>query len=431
MNRLNSLKTAALCITLIAPAANALQPKEYPDTVMIPERAIVLSGDHTRSGSLMAILYDSSDLHFSEPSAPRFLFLDRQGKVALGIGGYVKGTLQYDFGGSIDDGASFVTYDIPVPQNPAQRNQFYGNANHSTIFLQLVGKSKHFGYYQMYVQTNFSGDGNSGYGLKLKQAYLSVGYVTAGLANSTFVDGSVGTPTIDDQGPAGEISRKNVLLRYAPRFNDHFSGAIGVEMPSVSYTVNTDVEKINPRVPDIPVYVQYQWDGGKSHIRLSGLFRDMSYRDIKSGRNHFKPGWAAQLSGKTAAGPLTFFYQGAYGRGYGAYLNDLGGNGFDLVYSTTEGKMEAPRTANFELGMRYNAMSRLFFAASYSQARLFGVSHLGPDTYRYGQYISVSGFFDIVPDLRVGLEYLHGDRANVDRTHGRANRITGLLQFSF
>lgn len=379
----------------------------------------------------MAILYDSSDLHFSEPSAPRFLFLDRQGKVALGIGGYVKGTLQYDFGGSIDDGASFVTYDIPVPQNPAQRNQFYGNANHSTIFLQLVGKSKHFGYYQMYVQTNFSGDGNSGYGLKLKQAYLSVGYVTAGLANSTFVDGSVGTPTIDDQGPAGEISRKNVLLRYAPRFNDHFSGAIGVEMPSVSYTVNTDVEKINPRVPDIPLYVQYQWDGGKSHIRLSGLFRDMSYRDIKSGRNHFKPGWAAQLSGKTAAGPLTFFYQGAYGRGYGAYLNDLGGNGFDLVYSTTEGKMEAPRTANFELGMRYNAMSRLFFAASYSQARLFGVSHLGPDTYRYGQYISVSGFFDIVPDLRVGLEYLHGDRANVDRTHGRANRITGLLQFSF
>ena len=431
MNRLNSLKAVVLCITLIAPAANALQPKEYPDTVMIPERAIVLSGDHTRSGSLMAILYDSSDLHFSEPSAPRFLFLDRQGKVALGIGGYVKGTLQYDFGGSIDDGASFVTYDIPVPQNPAQRNQFYGNANHSTIFLQLVGKSTHFGYYQMYVQTNFSGDGNSGYGLKLKQAYLSVGYVTAGLANSTFVDGSVGTPTIDDQGPAGEISRKNVLLRYAPRFNDHFSGAIGVEMPSVSYTVNTDVEKINPRVPDIPLYVQYQWDGGKSHIRLSGLFRDMSYRDIKSGRNHFKPGWAAQLSGKTAAGSLTFFYQGAYGRGYGAYLNDLGGNGFDLVYSTTEGKMEAPRTANFELGMRYNAMSRLFFAASYSQARLFGVSHLGPDTYRYGQYISVSGFFDIVPDLRVGLEYLHGDRANVDRTHGRANRITGLLQFSF
>ena len=233
MNRLNSLKAVVLCITLIAPAANALQPKEYPDTVMIPERAIVLSGDHTRSGSLMAILYDSSDLHFSEPSAPRFLFLDRQGKVALGIGGYVKGTLQYDFGGSIDDGASFVTYDIPVPQNPAQRNQFYGNANHSTIFLQLVGKSKHFGYYQMYVQTNFSGDGNSGYGLKLKQAYLSVGYVTAGLANSTFVDGSVGTPTIDDQGPAGEISRKRAAtLRPAvqrPLFRRHRCGnAVGV-----------------------------------------------------------------------------------------------------------------------------------------------------------------------------------------------------------
>lgn len=438
MNLFKTLIAAVVAVAATAPTASALKPKEYPDTLMIPKRAVVVSGDETKSGSLMAILYDTSDLHFTDPSAPRFLFLDRQGKVALGIGGYVKGTVQYDFGGSINDGASFITYDIPVPMNPAQRNQFYGNANHSTIFLQLVGHSEKFGYYQMYIQTNFSGDGATGYGLKLKQAYLKVGYVTVGLANSTFVDGAAGTPTIEDQGPAGEVSRKNILVRYAPRFSDHLSGAIGVEVPQASLTINTPegadptVAKINQRVPDIPAYVQYEWDGGKSHVRLSGLFRDLSYRNLVSGQNSFRAGWAIELSGKIMPIPaLSLFYQGAYGQGYGSYLNDLDGHGMDLIQSSVPGKMTAPRLANFELGVRYDFRPNIFMAATYSQARVLRQGTLSGSDYRYGQYLSVSGFWDIVPDLRVGLSYLHGNRANFDRSHGHANSVMGMLQYSF
>lgn len=99
MNLFKTLIAAVVAVAATAPTASALKPKEYPDTLMIPKRAVVVSGDETKGGSLMAILYDTSDLHFTDPSAPRFLFLDRQGKVALGIGGYVKGTVQYDFGG--------------------------------------------------------------------------------------------------------------------------------------------------------------------------------------------------------------------------------------------------------------------------------------------------------------------------------------------
>lgn len=438
MKRLEKILAVTAVASVMAPAASALQPKQYPDTLMIPERAIVVSGDQTKSGPLVAILYDTSDMHFTEPTAPRFLFLDRRGKVAFGIGGYVKGTLQYDFDGSINDGASFTTYDIPVPGNPAQRNQFYGNANHSTIFLQLVGRNEKFGYYQMYIQTNFSGNGTTGYGLKLKQAWLKLGYVTAGLANSTFVDGAAGTPVIDDQGPSGEISNKTILVRYAPRFNDHFSAAIGVEVPKASMTVNTPegenplVEKINQRVPDIPIYVQYEWNGGASHVRLSGLFRDLSYRNLVKSQNAFHAGWAIQLSGIIRpVKELTLFYQGAYGAGYGAYINDLADFGYDLVPSATPGKMTAPRLASFELGARYNFSPNVFAAATYSQARVMKQGQLTSDTYRYGQYFAVSGFWDIVPDLRVGLSYIRGQRTNFDHTHGHANSLMGLLQYNF
>lgn len=434
MRALSSLLVATTLFATSALELQALSPKHYPDTILIPTRAVVVSGNTDNAGSLLAVLYDNSDMHFSEPNAPRFLFLDREGKVAFGIGGYLKGTLQYDFNGSIDDGPDFTTYDIPTPYNPAQASQFYGNANHSTLFLQLVGNTSRFGYYQMYIQTNFTGNGAKGYGLKLKQAYLKLGYVTAGLTNSTFVDGAAGTPVIDDQGPAGEMSAKNILVRYAPRFNDHLSAAISVETPSAGYTLGEDqtIEKINQRAPDVPAYVQYQWADGASHIRLSGLARFLSYRDLASGKNRFQTGWAAQLSGIVKATPsLKFYYQGALGRGYAHYINDLADADMDLVETPTPGKMKAPKMANFEIGARYNFNPKLFVSASYSQARLYGVSYLGGDTYRYGQYVSVSGFYNIIDELSVGVEYLHGTRINVNHTSGHANRIEGMIQYTF
>lgn len=432
MNRFNRLTLAVAATLATASSAFALQPKDYSAGIRIPERAVIVTGDSARSRHLVAVLYDTEEFHFSDPSAPRFLFLDREGKVALGIGGRLKGTLQYDFGGAIDDGASFIPFDIPVPQNPAQRNQFYGNANHSQIFLQLVGHSKRFGYYQMYIQTEFSNDGSKRYGLKLKQGYLTVGYVTAGLASSTFVDGSVGTPVIDDQGPAGEMCRKNVLLRYAPRFNNHFSGAIAAEMPPMSMTPGEQVTKINQRVPDIPLYVQYQYGKAKNHVRVSALLRNLSYRDDAAGKNRFATGWAVQLSGKqNIYGGLTFLYQGAYGAGYGSYLNDLSGNGLDLVPSATPGKMHAQRTASFELGLRYNVTPSLMLSGTYSQARILKQGQLPATEYHFGQYIAASAFYSLTSELQIGLEYLRGQRNDFSGESAHANRIMGLVQFSF
>ena len=433
MNRLSKIAGlfTAVC-TLSSLHAVALHPREMPDSFPIPQRAVVATGDPEQAGALVAVLYDTHDLHYADPSAPRFLFFDRKGKVALGIGGYIKGTMQYDFGGAIDDGASFTTYDIPVPNNPAQREQFFANANHSTIFLQLVGRSEKFGYYQVYARTQFTGGGSTGYGLQLKQAYLKVGYVTAGLANSTFVDGGAGTPGIDDQGPAGEMSRKNVLVRYVPRFSDHFSGGIGVEMPSVTETLSESTQKINQRVPDIPVYVQYEWGGGNSHIRLSGLLRNLSYRDLATQKNRFATGWAVQLSGMAKLTRNFLVYcQGAYGHGYGAYINDLGGQGYDLVYSSENGKMKAPAMSNYEFGARYDFTSSLFATLSYSEARTYKQWQLPADSYRSGRYLGVNAFYNIVPDLTVGVQYLYGRRKNYSGETGRANRIMAMLQYNF
>ena len=65
-----------------------------------PARVILLWGETPPNDELMAMFYDTRLLHFQAPRAPRFLLIDRKGRAALGIGGYVKATASYDFDGS-------------------------------------------------------------------------------------------------------------------------------------------------------------------------------------------------------------------------------------------------------------------------------------------------------------------------------------------
>lgn len=44
---------------------------------------------------------DRSQMRFHDPNAPRFLLTDQKGKFALGIGGYVRATAEYDFNGIV------------------------------------------------------------------------------------------------------------------------------------------------------------------------------------------------------------------------------------------------------------------------------------------------------------------------------------------
>lgn len=424
----STLNAAVAIVMAASPAAMSAQSMA-PDTVLIPERSIVVTGDRSKAApEVIAILYSRENLDFHDPQAPRFLFLDREGKALLGIGGYVLGTMSYDFDGAID-ATGFDTYDIPVPFNPSMRNAYRMDASHSTVFLRLIGKSSKFGSYQVYVQTNFTG-GHGDYDLKLKQAYLKLGYVTAGLARSTFSDASQ-PPTVDPQGPSGQITAKNILFQYAPKLSNRWSMAVSFENPKTSYTVSDRCEAIHQRFPDIPVYLQYSW-AGDSHVRLSGLFRNLSYRNLVTASNHFATGWGIQLSGQASPMPgMTLYLSGAYGKGIGQYVNDLEGNGFDLIRDGDNGTMKAPGMAGVTGGLRYDISDNIFVSASYSQCRLYDQSHLGGDTYRYGQYAVVNAFWNVFPECQIGLEYNYGRRTDCDHSYNSANRLWASLQYNF
>lgn len=419
-------------IICFAQTAKAEIDVQSPDTLYVPERAIILHGDASKAErDVLAVFYTREDVSPNDPDAPRFLFLDSKGKVALGIGGQVYATGSYDMRGAINSNG-FSTYDISIPSDPTLRSRLGANLSNSSLFLKLVGKASKFGIFQAYIKGNFTGN-SGGYGFTLKQAYLSLGHLTLGLTNSTFVDVVTEAPVVDTEGPSGKIGGKNILFRYVTPVRKGFSAAVSVELPKKTYTLSTQTEALSARVPDVPAYVQYSWQPGQ-HIRLSGIFRDMPYRDVKAGVNRLQPGYGVTFSAITNIdmyGISQFFGHIAYGRGIAQYVNDLSGEGFDLVYSKQSGEMEAPETMAWTAGVIVNATPKLQFTTAFSRAQVYELGYLGGSTYRYGEYFDVNAFYNFDNNLKVGAEYLHGWRTNYDGQTGTANRVNLLVSYSF
>lgn len=112
-------------------------------------------------------------------------------------------------------------------------------------------------------------------------------------------------------------------------------------------------------------------------------------------------------------------------------MNDLGGCGYDLVPDETAGRLMSPEIIGWTAGAYFNVNKSLYFTGSFSRSETFGLDHLGGDTYRYGQYLAVNGFYEVDANFRVGAEYTRGWRKNYNNESNSANRLEVLLQYSF
>ena len=52
-------------------------------------------------------------------------------------------------------------------------------------------------------------------------------------------------------------------------------------------TLTDHTRKIAQRVPDISSHIQYSWQGGHSHVRLTAMLRNLVYRDEVRSDNRF------------------------------------------------------------------------------------------------------------------------------------------------
>ncbi len=389
----------------------------------------VTSPDSVRA--LMNIFYTDQFRTFSDPQAPYFMMMTKDAHLAMGVGGLLTIRGWEDWNGIVEPYV-FSPYNIPIPKNPAREKRLYATPANSGFFFTLLGRNTAVGDFFAYLEGGFRGYQRMDF--KLRRAYIIVKGFTAGYALSTFLDAGAGPRVCDGGITNGAVDRANILVRYQHDFKSGWSVAGGLEFPDTYIADQTGTtEACAPYLPDVAAFGQYHWNEGFSHIRLSGLLRTLTYRDLLEGRNHNKVGWGLALSSAVKVLPeLTMYGIAVYGAGHASYMSDLSNGAHDLVgIAGKPGVLELPKAFSYFVGCKYNFRPDLYSSVTFSQLRNYESRPIDADGYKYGLCGAANLFWEITPRLSVGAEYMIGERKNFDGSHGSSNRMEAMLQLSF
>ncbi len=404
------------------------------------------------SPEVASILKESRPVENKSVPVPKFVVKTKDNEFIMAIGGQINTVLGFDVGNNLYDqsgaGISFVTAAIPVPATPSHKGDFYINPINGSIDLQIVGFANTPDELTGYVKVGTNGINTD---IVLQRAYLTWRGFTAGMKLTLLQDDyACQPPTIDPEGPSGCVSNVAYEISYKSKSYNGFRFAIGIDMPTF-YTSNgyyrgkdypeedgkQMIGDASQLVPDIPAWMEYSWSTW-NRVRISGILRNLAYRDLEAEKTRHAVGWGTMLSGNLSPSPkLIFYYQAAYGKGIGNYLQDIAGKPISFVPENDHpGRMYASPMIGVNFGVSYNPTSKLQFNAMCSESRIWKVAEYCdalPETqnYKYALYAAVNCFYNITPYLQWGIEYLWGRRQTWNIGHADDSRIQTQLSFSF
>lgn len=399
--------------------------------IYIDGQPYTLSEQHADSlKRLIDMFYFDQFRNFSDPAAPYFLFMSKDAQLAMGVGGCVRMRAWYDWGNVIPANG-FAPYLIPMVPDPANKKKFGTTPSGSSLFFRIIGRNKRLGEYQLYIEANFNGYGGKDF--HLKKAYGIINDWTVGYAPTTFSDPAALPPTVDASGPNNKLSSTSVLVRWMHPFKKRWTVALSLETPASAPAVVNDVtQKVSDWLPDGAAFLQYAW-GKSEHVRLAGIVRSLSYRDLLIKKNINKVGWGLLLS--TVAHPLpmiTVYANVCGGQGYESLSGDLQIGNYDLVPDPEkQGVMYAPYAIGWNLGLQYNFLPNLFACVAFSESRYLPKKGTDGSEYKWGNYLAANVFWNITPRIQCGIEFDTGERKNINGQHARAQRVGAMAQFSF
>lgn len=387
--------------------------------------------------TIYSTMHENAPHVFNIPDVPRFALHGKEGKFYMGLGANITAVGVYDFGSPIENPNDFITSAIPMHPVPGNGARFRFTAQQSNIFLNVVALPGSKDQLGAYVSINFTGDG---YAPAINHAYLKYRGITAGYTYSIFSDAGASPTTIDFEGANAFTCVIHGMIAYEKTFgkNAGWKAGIGLDMPAESFTNAESTATVSQRVPDIPFYIQKNWAGGDGWMRLSGIIRNLYYRNLSAEKNVDIVGWGVKASGTTPiVGGLSACWQGVYGEGIGSYIQDLNSTGMDLAPDPSNSSVLKPVKAwGAYGGLQYNFSPKCFCSAAYSHVRTYenpfsDSSSQWKAGYSYAQYAVGNVFYNINSIVQVGAEYIYGRRVDYGGTQAHDSRIEAMLKVSF
>lgn len=434
------MKRLIVLIAVLAGIAGSSVIKAQRDSRVFEENVVtVVVNDDIDPAEVENILKKNAAASPKDNGLPRFAIVGKDRKFYLGIGAQFLGEGVFDWRGAMPSPLLMVPADItkPTAGNGASLGFGWQSSSIYMNFVAMPGSGDQIG---LFFKANFMGDDNA---FNCYHLYARYRRLTVGYTNSLFTDGAAEPFTIDFQGPNGYPDLTLFTAYWEQKLDSHFSIAAGIDAPTAELPHGSSVSPVNQRLPAIPVYFQYAWNSGKSHVRLSGLLRPMQYRNMSEatpsqsdrGYNQTVTGAGIQLSGMTGiAGSLSLQFNGVYGSGIASYIQDDNGLDIDALASDKAGKMELTRTIGLTGGLTYVFSPKVSSNLVYSHVR----NHFSDDAnirmsdqYRSGDYLAANIIYAVNKFVSFGIEYDHARRVNTNDIKLSSNRIQCQFAVTF
>jgi hypothetical protein len=351
-------------------------------------------------------------------SAPEFKGgLIVQGRdVAMKIGGYVKADFIYDFK-PIDSTDSFVTTSIPVGAPPRTNSRFHARQTRLSMDTRWVAEERPI---RIYVEGDFFGTNNY---FRLRHAYGESGSLLVGQTWTTFTDVAAAPATLDFEGSVSSVNRRQAQARWTTSIiNDDISVAVAVE--DTQFIIETPMgvmgEPRNPS-PDFVGNIRFEHDWGRFHI--GSLYRIVGFQPDGS-KVFTASAWGLNFAGVIKPKrDLKVYYQVLFGEGIGSYrsLPDAAPTG------TNSGKLLP--LFGWMVGTTRNWNDKLSSNFTLAENRLAPTLLQDPDDVRRTTYLAANLIWAPADRIKIGVEYLHGLRENVNGRSGEADRIQASFIF--
>ncbi len=370
-----------------------------------------------------------------QASMPSAIFADKRNAFSFAIGGDIALRAAYSFDRTVNN-IDMVPYNVPMTLTPADKQEIRMDATTSRLFIRGIANTEKLGQVHVFMDFDFRGGLTGSYTPRIRSGYVQMLGLTIGRDVTTFCDLTAAPTTIDFQGPNAYNFRFATMIRYERDFLDnHLKAGVAAEMPGVSGTYGETLTAIPQRVPDFPIYLQYNWGKNReSHIRASAVFRDMYlYNNARSGEDDLF-GWGVQLSGNIHITKyLQLFMNGIYGEGITRYINDLMGSGLDFTPRPDDPtRVQATPMFGWQAAAQINILPNLFVSGGYSAVTVRKKNGVySEDMYKQGQYIFGNVFWHLTPRFALAAEYLYGHRKDMSGAKAHANRINILAKYSF
>lgn len=341
----------------------------------------------------------------------------------------------------------FVTNTIPVPQTSGQDVNF--SARPTRLSLDTWTPTPfHDWNVHTFIQFDFFSGAAPGVGSssvpRLRFAFADFGYFRVGQDTSVFMDPQSFPRTADFAGPRGLVNSRQGLARVTVPLADQLFWASAVEQPFSDITTLGMGNNVQD-VPDFTSHLRYEADLG--HLQASTIVRSIGYQPT-GGSTTRDLGWGMNLTGNVFPWALLMgrnpvreenptglersriLVQYAFGWGINRYIQDPSGLGLDGAV-TANGGFErlygVGWTASYEHWFNDHWLSNITYSSTYT-----GHTDAQPGTtYAGAKYLACSVWWVPVVNMSLGVEYLLGDRKNLNGQTADADRIQTVFQYNF